>query len=113
MQPRCTCTKEITGWYFNFNKEDPKFDRGDIIGERLIAILRKLKKVTYTNASISKMLHNIETKPDLRKWFLYEIKHQTHKTCYGWQCKMKVIKISKSCKIHSHNKKQISKEGKK
>ena len=100
MTQRCTCKKEIVGWYFNFDGESPKFDRCDIVGERILKLLRKLKAVTHTDASVAKILHNIETRPELRKWFLREVKKQTHKTCYGWQCKMKITKHNKLCKLH-------------
>ena len=101
MQQRCTCKKEIIGWYFNFDNTTPKFDRCDVVGERMIKILRKMKAITHTQASISQTLYKIEITSDLRKWFLREVKKQTHKTCYGWQCKMKIVGHNKLCKIHS------------
>jgi len=101
MLPRCTCKKEITGWYFNFNEDSAKFDRCDIVGERILKMLRGLRAITYTSASIAKMLHKIETRPELRKWFLREVKKHTHKTCFAWQCKMKIVQRNKTCKIHT------------
>lgn len=100
MQQRCTCKKEISGWYFNFDVEEPKFDRCDIIGERIIKMLRKFKTVPHTIASIAKILNEIETTPKLRQWFLREVKKQSHKTCYGWQCRMKIVKHNKLCNLH-------------
>lgn len=111
MQQRCTCKKEIIGWYFNFDEESSKFDRGDALGERLVKTLRKMNAVTHTSASIAKSLHRIETIPELRGWFLREIKKQTHKTCYGWQCRMKIVKHNKLCKLHG-KKQSIKKETK-
>jgi len=99
---RCICKRELLSWSFNFNENDPNFERNDKMGEYLLSLLKKLKVVTNTTANIAKMLHNIETKPELRKWFLSMIKKYTHKTCYGWQCKMKIIRINKNCKVHKH-----------
>jgi len=105
MLQRCTCKKEITGWYFNFDSESPKFDRCDIVGERILKLLRKLKAVmTHTSASVAKMLHSVEMKPELRKWFLREVKKQSHKACYGWQCRMKIVKHNATCKLHGKKK---------
>lgn len=108
MQSRCTCKKEITGWYFNFDANEPKFDRSDIVGERILALLRKLKAITHTSASAAKALYNIETNLKLRKWFLNEVKKQTHKACYAWQCRMKIVKHNKNCKLHGKKSRQIA-----
>lgn len=111
---RCICKREIQSWCFNFNESDPHFERNDEMGEYLLNLLKKLKVVTNTTTNIAKMLHNIENKQELRKWFLSMIKKHTHKTCYGWQCYMKIIKINKNCKIHKHQlKKKTKKEEKK
>lgn len=107
---RCICKKEIIGWYFNFNDNDAHFERNDKTGEYLLSLLQKLKIITFTTANIAIVLHNIETKVELRKWFLSLIKKHTHKNCYGWQCRMKIIKINKNCKIHGHQLKKSSKK---
>lgn len=102
MQQRCTCKREIIGWYFNFDEDSPTFIRNDKIGTELLTILLKLKQITKTTTSIAKMLLNIETKQEMRSWFLSLVKSYTKRQCYGWQCKMKVIKINKNCAIHKH-----------
>lgn len=102
MQQRCTCKREILGWYFNFDENSSTFIRNNKIGNELLTILRKLKRITNTTVSITKMLHNIETKQEQREWFLSLVKSYTKRQCYGWQCKMKIIKIDKNCKLHNH-----------
>lgn len=101
MLQRCTCKKEIVGWYFNFDQDEPKFDRCDAIGEKLLKTLGKIDAISHTTESIAKTLHKIETMPELRKWFMREIKKHAHRQCYAWQCKMKITKHNKLCKLHN------------
>lgn len=111
---RCICKKEIVSWHFNFNGEKDEFERNDKVGEYLIGLLKKLKVITSTTANIAMVLQKVETNLEMRKWFLSVIKKHTHKTCYGWQCRMKITKIHKNCKIHGHQLiTKSKKEGKK
>ena len=107
MQQRCTCKKEIIGWYFNFDAESGEFNKCDAAGKHILKSLRKIRAISHTTASIAKTLDKVETAPGLRKWFLREVKKHTHKTCYGWQCRMKIVKHNKLCKLHG--KKSIKK----
>jgi len=100
MQPKCTCKKEIEGWYFNFDTDSSKFERCDIVGEKIIKLLRKLKAINKTSDSIANVLYRVEKDQKLRAWILKEVKKQLHKDCYGWQCKMKIVKVNKLCLIH-------------
>jgi len=117
MQPKCSCRKEIAGWYFNFDKEETKFDRNDAVGEHLITLMRALKvkrngkRIKISNTFIINALHRVETEQKLRLWFLNEVKKQTHKPCFGWQCRIKIVKHNKKCKIHGN--KLITKKEKK
>lgn len=117
MQPKCTCKKEIVAWYFNFDKENAKFDRCDIVGEHIIKLLRNLKvkkgvkQAKITDTFIINVLSRIEHEQKLRAWLLNEVKKTTHKGCYGWQCRVKIVKHNKLCKLHG--KKILTKKEKK
>ncbi len=106
MQPRCSCRKEIAGWYFNFDKQEAKFDRCDAVGEHITKLMQALKvkkngkRIKITSTFIINALHRVETEQKLRLWFLNEVKKQTHKNCYGWQCRVKIVRHNKKCKLH-------------
>jgi len=108
MQQKCLCKLKFNGWYFNFNKNKPSFERNDAIGKYLINLIVKLKNITKTTDSVINLLYNIEKHPELRNWFLSLVKSHTNKTCYGWQYHTKVLKINPSCKLHKHNIKKFS-----
>ncbi len=108
-QPQCSCKKEITGWYFNFDIDNTDLINDDDIGSKLLEELYKIRAISNTTSSIITALTKIEIHPDLRKWFLKEIKKYAHKPCYGWQCRFKIIKPNPFCKLHTRNKLQKKK----
>ena len=97
---RCLCKKEISEWLFNFSEDENKFEKNNILGEKLKLILLAIRYSCKSKVGIDILLNNIEHKEDLRKWFLKEIKKLTHKNCYGWQCRFKIVRINKKCSIH-------------
>lgn len=102
---RCLCKKEISEWLFNFSEDENRFEKNNILGEKLRLILLTIRKSCKSKVGIEILLNNIEHKEELRKWFLKEIKKLTHKNCFGWQCRFKIMKINKKCRIH--NKKEV------
>lgn len=97
---RCICKKEISEWLFNFSQDEEKFEKNNVLGEKLKLMLLEIRNSCKSKSKFGTIISNIEHKQDLRKWFLRKIKKYTHKICYGWQCKFKIIKINKKCKIH-------------
>lgn len=97
---RCLCKKEISEWLFCFSPEMDKFEKDNDLGIKVKVMLLKIKKSYKSRSIFETLLSNIEHKVSLRNWFLKEIEKISHKRCYGWQCKFKVLKINKKCNIH-------------
>lgn len=94
---RCLCKKEISEWLFNFSENEDRFEKNNVLGEKLRLMLLAISK---GKSQINSLLFKIENNIELRKWFLKEIKKLTHKDCYGWQCRFKIIKMNKKCSVH-------------
>jgi hypothetical protein len=103
---RCLCKKEISDWLFNFSEDENKFEKNNILGEKLKLTLLAIRNSTKSKVSIETLLINIEHKEELRKWFLREIKKLTNKDCYGWQCRFKILRINKKCNVHNKKEKK-------
>lgn len=101
---RCLCKKEVSDWLFNFSETEDKFEKNNILGEKLKLTLLAITKSCKSKVGIDILLNNIEHREELRKWFLKEIKKITHKNCYGWQCRFKIIKVNKKCRVHKKGK---------
>lgn len=103
---KCICKKEISEWLFNYSKdiEKEKFEIDNILGEKLRLMLLSIRNHKKSKIKFETLLFNIENKEDLKKWFLKQIKKYTHKECYAYQCRFKIIKKNKKCKIHGQRK---------
>ena len=98
---RCLCKKEISDWLFNFSEDEDRFEKNNILGEKLKLTLLAIRKSCKSKVNIDILLSNIEHKEELRRWFLKEIKKLTHKNCHGWQCRFSIVKINKRCRVHN------------
>lgn len=103
---KCICKKEISEWLFNYSEDVSKetFEKDNILGEKLRLMLLLIRSNKKSKIKFETLLFNIENKEDLKKWFLKQIKKYTHRNCYAWQCRFKIIKKNKKCKIHKRMK---------